>query len=92
MQKVYFKYSHIGSNTLDTDCPYYVIPRVVWSNACTSCPYYMGKFKNEKAIQCSGDDNKEEYNVIDNNLYKFKKEYKFIVLDKFLLIEKKVII
>jgi hypothetical protein len=96
MKKIYFEY-HLNTVILDTLCPYVSngTPSI-YSGVCIGCKYYHGKFKKENAIQCSGDEhlnlnnNKSVFRFGINNKKNMIKDKKLIMIDRFLLTEKKM--
>jgi hypothetical protein len=100
MKKIYFEYFN-NTTALSTRCPYNILYGTpsVYSSACGKCDYYNGKFKNENAIQCSGDENRNIKLEKSKLVYGFEKELikpktkmseKVVILDRFLLIEKRM--
>jgi hypothetical protein len=77
----------VGKGDRTSQCPY---PDKGWleniyicDTLCRSCFYYNGRFKNERAIQCSFDERE--------GIHKIKK-FNLKIENNFLLLEKKIII
>jgi len=77
---VHCPYTYKGSD-------YSNVPRIYINDGyCKGCYFYQGRFKNEKAIQCSFDDFSDITIDIDNNIKNknLKMKNNFLLLEKIL--------